>query len=104
MELLKVKNKSDCEELATVDTYDDGEEAGAWMTCLDEVFEGVKFVKVLGHEVTFAGFGIQNDNSVFAVCKSGKKTAHVSIGSIEWPKLTKAQKIWLSAWNERAGS
>ncbi len=104
LELLKVKNKSDCEDLVNIDVYNDGEEAGAWMTCLDEVFVGVKSVKVLGHEVNFMGFGIQNDNSVFAVCKSGKKTAHVSIGSIEWPKLAKVQKIWLSAWNERAGS
>lgn len=104
MELLKVKNKSDCEDIATIDAYDEGEVASGWMTCLEEVFEGVKSVKVLGHEVTFMGFGIQNDNSVFAFCKSGKKTAHVSIGSIEWPNLTKVQKIWLSAWNERAGS
>ena len=104
MELLKVKNESDCEALATVDAYDDGEVAVGWMTCLEEVFEGVKSVKVLGHEVILTGFDIENDQSIFAVCKSGKKTAHVSIGSLEWPKLTKAQKIWLSAWNERARS
>ena len=89
LELLKVKNKSDREELAIVDTFDDGEEAGVWMTCL---------------EVTFTGFSLQKDNSVFAICKSGKKTALVSIGSVEWLKLTKPQKIWLSAWNERAES
>ena len=104
MELLKVKNESDCEELAIVDAHDEGEVAVGWMTCLEEVFEGVKSVKVLGHEVTLTGFDIENDYSVFAICKSGKKTALVSIGSIVWPKLTKAQKIWLSAWNERAGS
>ena len=103
-ELLKVKNKNDCQDLATVDTYDDAEEAGAWMTCLEEVFEGVNSVKVLGHEVTFTGFSLQNDNSVFVICKSGKKIALVSVGSVEWTKLTKSQKIWLSAWNERAGS
>ena len=104
MDLLKVKNESDCEELGRVDVYNDGEVAVGWMTCLEEVFETVESVMVLGREVTLTGFDIENDHSVFAICKSGKKTAHVSIGSIEWPKLTKAQKIWLSAWNERAGS
>ncbi len=104
MELLKVKNENDCEELATVDAHDDGEVAVGWMTCLEEVFEGIKSVKVLGHDVALTGFDMENDHSIFAVCKSGKKTANVSIGSLEWPKLTKAQKIWLSAWNERSGS
>lgn len=36
MELLKVKNESDCEELATVDAHDDGKVAVGWMTCLEE--------------------------------------------------------------------
>ncbi len=47
MELLKEKIESDCEELATVDAYNDGEVTVGWRTCLEEVFETVESVKVL---------------------------------------------------------
>ena len=72
-ELLKVKKESDCEELATVDAYGDEEVATGWQTCLEEVFEGIGKVKVLGQEVQFTGFDIERDHAVVAVCKSGKK-------------------------------
>ena len=88
--------------MATVDAHDEGEAAVGWMTCLEEVFDGIESVNVLGHDVTLTGFDIENETAVVAICKSGKKTARVSLTSIEWPKLSKAQKIWLSAWNDRA--
>lgn len=103
MELLKVKNESDCEELATVDAYDDGEVAVGWMNCFEEVFEGVTSVKVLDQEVRLTGFDIECENTVMAVCKSGKKTARVSLSSVEWSKLSKVQQLWLKAWNSYAG-
>ena len=102
-ELLSVKKESDCEELATVDAYDDGEVAGGWLTCLEEVFEGIDSVKVLGQDVRLTGFDIERENAVVAICKSGKKTARVSLSSVEWPKLSKAQQLWLKAWNRHGG-
>jgi hypothetical protein len=103
-ELLDVKNVSDCEELATVDAYNDDEVAAGWLTCLEEVFEGIESVKVLDRDVSLTGFDIERDHAVLAICKSGKKTAHVSLSSIEWPKLSKAQQLWLKAWNRYGGN
>lgn len=103
MDLLKVKNENDCEKLATVDAHDDGEVAGGWMICLEEVFGDIKSVKILDKEVTLTGFDIECENSVVAVSKTGKKTARVSLSSIEWPKLTRPQQLWLKAWNKHAG-
>ena len=103
MEFLKVKNENDCAELATVDAYNEAEAASGWMTCLEEVFGNIKSVKVLGQEVALAGFDIECETAVIAICKSGKKTARLSLTSIEWQKLTKAQQIWLKAWSRHAG-
>ncbi len=102
-DLLKVKKESDCEELVIIDAYGDEEVATGWLTCLEEVFEDVGKVKVLGHEAQLTGFDIERDHVVVAVCKSGKKTARVSLSSIEWPKLTKPQQLWLKAWTNFSG-
>ena len=103
-DLLKVKKVADCEELATVDAYGDEEVATGWLTCFEEVFDGVDSVKVLGYEARLTGFDIERDHAVFAICKSGKKTARVSLSSIEWPKLSKPQKLWLQAWCKYGGA
>ncbi len=99
-ELLNVKKISDCEDLATVDAYSDNEVASGWLTCFEEVFEGIDTVKVLGQQVRLTGFDIERDHAVVAICKSGKKTALVSLSSIEWPKLSKPQQLWLKAWTK----
>jgi hypothetical protein len=103
-ELLDVKKVSDCEELATIDANSEDEVATGWLTCLEEVFEGVESVKVLGQDVRLSGFDIERDHAVIAICKSGKKSARVSLSSIEWPKLSKAQQLWLKAWNRYGGN
>ncbi len=72
-ELLGVKKESDCEELATVDANGEDEVATGWLTCLEEVFEDIDTVNVLGQEVQLTGFDIERDHAVVVVCKSGKK-------------------------------
>ncbi len=98
MDLLKVKTESECEELAIVDANDEGEVASGWLTCLEEVFSAVKSVIVLGQEASLSGFDIENGNAILAICKVGKKTARISLSSIEWPKLSTTQLLWLNAW------
>jgi hypothetical protein len=100
-DILKVKKVTDCEKLATLDAYSDEEVATGWLACLEEVFEDVDSVEVLGHEARLTGFEIERDHAVVAICKSGKKTARVSLSSIEWPKLSRPQKVWLQAWCKR---
>ncbi len=99
--LRSVKTVDDCEEVAVVDAYDDHEVAAGWMTCLDEILGDVKSVKILDKEVELKGFDIERENAVVIICKSGKKTVRVSLASVEWPKLTKLQKLWLQAWTKK---
>jgi len=101
-DLLRVKKESDCEELATVDAYGDDEVATGWMTCLEEVLSGIDSVKVLGQDVRLTGFDIERENAVVAICRNGKKIARISLSSIEWPKLNKAQQLWLRAWTRQS--
>lgn len=98
-----VKKESACEELATVDANGEDEVAAGWLTCIEEVFDGVDSIKVLGHETRLTGFDIECDHAVIATCKSGKKTARVSLLSVEWPKLSKPQRLWLKAWTKYGG-
>jgi threonine dehydratase len=100
--LRKVKTVDDCEAVTTVDAYDDFEAVGGWMTCLDEILDDIKSVKILNQEAQLKGFDIERENSIVAICKSGKKTVRVSLASVEWPKLTKLQKLWLQAWTKKS--
>lgn len=100
-ELVKVKNKDDCEDIVSVDVYSDCELAESWLTCLSEILGDIKAIKVFGQDALLDGFDLEYENAVVAVCKLGKRKARVSLSSIEWPKLTKAQKIWITAWNDR---
>jgi len=72
LDLNKVKSIRDCVETATVDCYDESEQASGWLACLDDVFDEVKKVKIFGEEVEFASFDLSG-TAVVAICKKNKK-------------------------------
>lgn len=47
------------------------------------------------------GFDIERENVVIVICKSENKTFRASLSSIEWPKLTKLQKLWLQEYTKK---
>lgn len=98
MDVLKVKNTRECINLAIVDAYDEYEQAGGWLNCLEEVFANVKTVRVLDHEVVLKGFDLEDGITIVTICELGKKSARVSLDSIEWNNLGKTQQLWLKAW------
>lgn len=100
MDLRKIKNSSDCFEIVAVDAYDDSEIAMGWLNCIEEVFEEIRDVKVFGQKTELVGFKIEGAQNILAICSQNKKIADVSIKSIEWPKLSPFQKIWLNAFKE----
>jgi hypothetical protein len=93
-EMKKCKTIRDCHECATVDAYGDDEAASGWLTCIEEMFGKFDRVKVLGNEVVLDGFELKRLN-VVAKCRSGRKSAFVSVESVEFPKLNKSEKLWL---------
>ena len=101
-EMKQCKTVIDCHECATVDANGEDEAAAGWLTCIEEMFGKFTHVKVLGNEVMLEGFDLKA-LQVVAKCRSGRKLALVSLESVEFPKLSKGEKLWLDAlnnWNE----
>jgi hypothetical protein len=95
-EMKRCKTIKDCHEVATMDAYDENEAAVGWLTCIEEMFSKFKSVNVLGNEVTLDGFGLKG-LQVMAKCRRGRKVAFVSLESVEFPKLTKIESLWLNS-------
>lgn len=96
-EFSKVKNIKECMETATVDANGEEEAAMGWQCCFEEVFEGVKKVKIFDEPVELVEFSL-SQNSLVAICQKGKKKAKVTLDSIGLIKPTKIQSLWLKAW------
>ncbi len=101
-EMKKCKTVEACFEYATVDANGEEEAAAGWLACIEEMFGKFEQVIVLGNEVALEGFDLKG-YQVVAKCRSNRKAALVSLESIEFPKLNKSEKLWLSAlqeWND----
>lgn len=94
----ELKSIDECIECATVDTYSDDEAASGWLTCIEEIFEGIQEVKLGDELVRLDGFNLSG-LSVVACCRKGKKIVRVTLDSLELISPTKVQKLWLEAWN-----
>jgi hypothetical protein len=72
-------------------------------TCIEEEMLGkFEHVKVSGNEVLLEGFDLKG-LQVVAKCRNGRKLALVTLESVEFPKLSKSEKLWLDSlknWNE----
>jgi len=101
-EMKKCKTVADCHDCATIDANGEDEAAAGWLTCIEEMFGKFKHVKVLGNEVTLEGFDLKG-LQVMAKCRNARKFAFVSLESVEFPKLSKNEKLWLDSlkkWNK----
>ncbi len=100
-EMKKCKTVADCHELATMDANGEDEVAAGWITCIEKMFGKFKHVKILGNEVMLEGFDLKG-LQVMARCRNGHKLAFVSLESVEFPKLSISEKLWLNSlkkWN-----
>lgn len=88
-----------CIDLALTDAYGDDEQAVAWLTCIEEMFSRFQQVKVMGQEVTLAGFDLRG-HIVVAVCQQGTRKARVTLDSVAFPGLSAIEQRWLKAWQQ----
>ena len=104
MDSLKdAKTEQECIDMATADCHDHDEATSGWCCCLDEVFSGVKEVKVFGEIMKFKGFNQAGLHAVVAVCEKDKKIAKVTLDSLELIDPENSQKLWIEAWIKWAG-
>lgn len=98
-EMRQCKSVRACIDLALTDAYGEDEQAGAWLTCIEEMLGRFKQVKVMGTDVALVGFDL-SDHTVVAVCRQGKHKARVTLDSVEFPDLTPVEQRWLKAWKQ----
>ena len=96
-EMRQCKSVQACIDQALTDAYGEEEQAVAWLTCIETMFDRFKQVKVLGRDVALLGFELRS-HAVVAVCRHGKSKAHVALDSVEFPQLTSVEQLWLKAW------
>jgi len=99
-EMKRCKTVENCFEVATVDARDEDEQAGGWLTCIQEMFDHFEHVSVLGQEVDLEGFDLANERAVVAICRKGKKKTRIALESVEFSKLSAPESLWLKAWKK----
>ena len=99
-EMKRCKTVKDCFEVATVDAYGEEEQATGWLTCIQEMFDKVEHISVLGQEVDLEGFDLANERTVVAICRKGKKKTRIALESVDFQKLSAKESLWLKAWKK----
>jgi hypothetical protein len=84
-------------EEATVDAYDDSEQATGFLACFEQI--AVPFsTEVLGIEVTVTGFDITDDDALVAVCRRGKSALRIPVLDLQLPTPPPDGHAWIAAY------
>lgn len=102
-EMKRCRTVRACVELALTDARGEDEEAVAWLTCIETMFDRFDRAVVLGQEVELKGFDLANGTAIVAVCRQGGTTARVALESVQFPGLSAVEARWLEAWRQFAG-
>ena len=85
-------------EEATVDAYDEGEQAMGWHYSLDEHLELPFMTRVLGVEVNVERVELRDDNSIVAICKRGREQQAIPLLDLPLPKPPPTGWEWIAAY------
>ncbi len=85
-------------EEATVDAYDEGEQAMGWQYAFDEHLKLPFITRVLGVEVKVERVELRNDNSIVAICKRGREQQAIPLPDLPLPKPPPAGWEWIAAY------
>lgn len=83
---------------ATVDAYNEAEQAGGFFTMIEDNL-GLPFeTEILGIRVAVERVDITEDNSIVAVCRRDKERLRVPILDIPLPRPLPAGAEWIAAY------
>ncbi len=92
-------------EEATVDAYDEAEQATGWFTMFEEHLKLPFETKVLGITVTVASIELRDNNQIVAICTRGRDRRAISLADLSVPtsaptgvEWIEAYRHWLGAW------
>ncbi|GDY14632.1 hypothetical protein LBMAG53_35100 [Planctomycetota bacterium] len=84
-------------EEATVDAYDDSEQASGFLACFEQI--AVPFTtEVLGGEVSVTGFDLTDDEALVAICRRGKAKQCIPVLDLQLPTPPPEGHDWIAAY------
>lgn len=90
-------------EEATVDAYDESEQATGFFNMIEENLALPFTTNVLGQEVTVAKADITHRDQIVAVCSYGKTTQAIPILDLSMPCPPPAGVEWIEAYRRWCG-
>ena len=85
-------------EAATVDAYDESEQATGWFTMLEENLELPFDTKVLGASVSVRSIDLRDDERIIAICVHGRDRQPISLVDLPLPSTRPAGAEWIEAY------
>ena len=90
-------------EEATVDAYDESEQATGWFTMLEEHLELPFETTVLGTVVTVSSIDLRDYGQLNAICTRGRHRQAISLAELPLPKPRPAGSEWIEAYRHWLG-
>jgi hypothetical protein len=85
-------------EEATVDCYNQEEQASGFFTMIEQNLAVPFATRVLGVEVTVVGVEIDDDGGLKVVCKHGSERQRISLSDLPLPSPPPAGAEWIAAY------
>jgi hypothetical protein len=85
-------------EEATIDAYDESEQATGWFTMLEQHLEIPIETKVLGVPVTVTGIDLRDGGQIVAVCTRGRERQAIALADLPLPSPRPAGADWIEAY------
>lgn len=85
-------------EEATVDAYDESEQATGWFTVFEEHLDLPFETEVLGVRATVEEIELCDDDRIVAVCKRGKEKQSITITDLPLPTPRPPGAEWIEAY------
>ena len=85
-------------EEATIDAYDESEQATGWFTMFEEHLELPFETQVLGTPVTVASIDLRDSNQIVAVCTRGRDRQAIALIDLPLPSPLPAGAEWIEAY------
>jgi hypothetical protein len=85
-------------EEATVDAYDEEEQATGWFTMFEDHVELPFETKVLGEAVTVSSIDLRNAGQIVAICRRGRERQAIALVDLPLPSPKPAGSDWIEAY------
>lgn len=88
---------------ATVDAYDESEQATGWFTMFEEHLELPFETNVLGAMVTVDSIDLRDGSQIVAVCARGRDRQAIALVELPLPTPRPAGSEWIEAYRSWLG-